>query len=56
LPPAPARENAKTAVLVLLNAMLAGQVDKQEIQNNILIKQLDHMIEKDGLTKNRVKK
>jgi hypothetical protein len=56
LTPASVGENANAAVLVgLLNATLARQVDKQEIQNNILTKQLNHMIEKNGSTKNRVK-
>jgi hypothetical protein len=42
-------------VLGLLNAMLAQQINKQEMQNNNLTKQLNYMIEKDGLTKNRIK-
>ncbi len=54
LPPAPAGENANIAVFCLLNATLARQVNEPEMQNNILNKQLDHMIEKDGLNKNRV--
>jgi hypothetical protein len=55
LPPAPAGENANAAGLGILNATLAQQVDKQEMQINILTKQLDHTIEKDGLSKNRFK-
>jgi hypothetical protein len=46
-----------TAVLgLVLNATVARQVDKQKImQNTILTKQLNHIIKKDGITKNRVK-
>jgi hypothetical protein len=41
--------------LGLLNATIAPQVDKQEVRNTILTKQLKHMVKKDGSTKNRVK-
>ncbi len=55
LPPCPAGDQTNAAVLGLLNATVAPQVDGQEMQNNILIKQLNHMIEKDVSTKSRVK-
>ncbi len=42
-------------MLALLNATLARQIDEQEMQNNVLTKQLDHMLEKDSSTKIRVK-
>jgi hypothetical protein len=53
LPPPPAVDQA--GLLVLLNATISCQGDKEEAQNNILTKQLDHMIQKDGSSKNRVK-
>jgi hypothetical protein len=52
LPPPPAVDQVR--ILGLLNATIACQVGKQEAKNNILTKQLDHMIEKDGSSKNRV--
>jgi hypothetical protein len=40
------------ALLGLLNTTILRQADKQEEQNKILTKQLDHMIEKEGMSKN----
>jgi hypothetical protein len=54
LPPPPAAVD-QAGVLNLLNATIACQVGKQEVQNTILMKQLEHMVEKDGSSKNRVK-
>jgi hypothetical protein len=53
LPPPPAVD--QMAVLGHLNATIARQVNKQEVQNTILTKQLEHMVKKDGPTQNRVK-
>ncbi len=53
LPPPPAVD--QVVVLGLLNATIACQVDEQEAQNNILTKQLEHMVKKDRSAKNRVK-
>ena len=55
LPPPPAADITNTAVLGLLNTTLSLQADKQEEQNTILTNQLHHMIEKEGLIKNRFK-
>jgi hypothetical protein len=57
LPPPPAADitNTATAVLGLLNTTLLRQADKQEEQNTILMNQLQHMIKKEGLIKNRFK-
>ena len=55
LPPSPAADITNTAVLGLLNSTLSRQADKQEEQNTILTNQLQHMIEKEGLIKNRFK-
>jgi hypothetical protein len=52
LPPPPAVHISNTAVLGLLNTTILRQADKQEEQNKILTKQLEHMIEKDGTSKN----
>jgi hypothetical protein len=54
LPP-PSAAVDQAGVLNLLNATIAHQVNKQEVQNMILMKQLEHMVEKDGSSKNRVK-
>jgi hypothetical protein len=54
LPPPPAAVD-QPGVHNLLNATIACQVDKQEVQNTILTKRLDHMVEKDRSSKNRVK-
>ena len=43
------------AVLGLLNVTILSQADKQEEQNKIPTKQLKHMIEKEGASKNRIK-
>ncbi len=40
------------AVLGLLNTTILRQADVQEEQNKILTKQLKHMIEKEGMSKN----
>jgi hypothetical protein len=40
------------AVLGRLNTTISRQVDKQEEQNKILMKQLEHMIKKEGMSKN----
>ena len=56
LPPPPAAADiTNTAVLGLLNTTLSRQADKQDEQNTILSNQLHHMIEKEGLIKNRFK-
>ena len=55
LPPLPADDLSNTAVLGLLNTMISRQADEQEGMNKILTKQLDHMIEKEGTSKNRFK-
>ena len=55
LPPLPAADLSNTAVLGLLNTTISHQADKQEEQNKILTKQLEHMIEKEGTSKNRFK-
>jgi hypothetical protein len=55
LPPLPAADLSNTAVLGLLNTMLSRQADEQEEQNKILTKQLEHMIEKEGTSKNQFK-
>ena len=55
LPPSPAADITNTAVLGLLYSTLSRQADKQEEQNTILTNQLQHMIEKEGLIKNRFK-
>ena len=55
LPPPPAADITNTAVLGLLNTTLSRQADKQDEQNTILTNQLQHMIEKEGLIKNRFK-
>jgi hypothetical protein len=52
LPPPPAVDISNTAVLGLLNTTISRQADEQEEQNKILTKQLEHMIEKDGTSKN----
>jgi hypothetical protein len=54
LPPPHAAVN-QAGVLNLLNATIARQVDEKEVQNTILTKHLEHMVEKDGSSKNRVK-
>ena len=55
LPPLPADDLSNTAVLGLLNTTISRQADEQEEQNKILTKQLEHMIEKEGTSKNRFK-
>jgi len=55
LSPLPAADLSNTAVLGLLNTTISRQADKQEEQNKILTKQLEHMIEKEGTSKNRFK-
>jgi len=55
LPPLPAADLSNTAVFGLLNTTISHQADKQEEQNKILTKQLEHMIEKEGTSKNRFK-
>jgi hypothetical protein len=55
LPPLPADDLSNTAVLGLLNTMISCQADEQEGMNKILTKQLDHIIEKEGTSKNRFK-
>jgi hypothetical protein len=55
LPPLPAADLSNTAVLGLLNIMISRQADEQEEQNKILTKQLEHMIEMEGTSKNRLK-
>ncbi len=52
LPPPPAANLSNMAVLGLLNTTILRQADKQEEQNKILTKQLKHMIEKEGTSKN----
>jgi hypothetical protein len=53
LPPSPAAGLSNTAVLGLLNTTILRQEDKQEEQNEILTKQLEHnMIKKVGTSKN----
>jgi hypothetical protein len=52
LPPPPAADPSNMAVLGLLNTMILHQADKQEEQNKILTKQLEHMIKKEGTSKN----
>jgi hypothetical protein len=53
--PTPPAAIDQAGVLNLLNATIAHQVNEQEVQNTILTKQLEHMVEKDGSSKNRVK-
>ena len=55
LPPLPAADLSNTAVLGLLNTTISCQADEQEEQNKILTKQLEHMIEKKGTSKNQFK-
>jgi hypothetical protein len=55
LPPPPAADLSNSAVLSLLNTTISCQADEQEEQNKILMKQLEHMIEKEGTSKNRFK-
>ena len=55
LPPLPAADLSNTAVLGLLNTTISRQADEQEEQKKILTKQLEHMIEKEGTSKNRFK-
>jgi hypothetical protein len=55
LPPPPAADLSNSAVLSLLNIMILQQADEQEEQNKILTKQLEHMIRKEGSSKNRFK-
>jgi hypothetical protein len=55
LPPPPTANRSNTAVLGLLNTTILRQADKQEEQNKILTKQLEHMIEKKGTSKNQFK-
>jgi len=55
LPSLPAANLSNTAVLGLLNTMLSHQAEEQEEQNKILTKQLKHMIENEGTSKNRFK-
>jgi hypothetical protein len=43
------------AVLGLLETTISRQADEQEEQNKILTKQLEHMIQRDGTSKNRIK-
>ena len=52
LPPPPATDLSNTTVLGLLNTMISHQADEQEEQNKILTKQLEHLIEKEGTSKN----
>jgi hypothetical protein len=49
LPPPPAVDISNTAVLGLLNTTISRQADEQEEQ---IMKQLEHMIKKDGTSKN----
>jgi hypothetical protein len=53
LPPPPAVELSNSAFLSLLNTTISRQADEQEEQNKILTKQLEHMIEKEGSSKNQ---
>ncbi len=53
MPPPPAVDNL--AVLGLLNTTIPPQADKQEEQNKLLSKQLEHMIEQDGPKITRIK-
>ena len=55
LPPLPAAYLSNTAVLGLLNTTISRQADEQEEQNKILAKQLKHMMEKEGTSKNQFK-
>jgi len=55
LPPLPAADLSNTTVLGLLNTTISRQADEQEEQDKILTKQLEHMIEKEGTSKNRFK-
>jgi hypothetical protein len=55
LTPPPAVDLSNSAVLSLLNTTISCQADEQEEQNKILTKQLEHMIEKEGSSKNRFK-
>ncbi len=55
LPPFPQGYQANLAVLGLLNTPISRQADQQEDQNKILEKQVNHLIEKENLSKNCVK-
>jgi hypothetical protein len=48
----PAADLSNSPVLSLLNTTFLCQADKQEEQNKILMKQLEHMIKKKGTSKN----
>jgi hypothetical protein len=54
LPPAPPAVDLNGFFAPLL-ATVTCQVNTQEVQNNILHSQVEHMIEKSGKAKNRVK-
>jgi hypothetical protein len=51
LPPPPAANPSNMAVLGLLNTTILHQVDEQEEQNKIHMKQLKHMVEKEIASK-----
>ncbi len=53
MPPPPAVGNL--AVLGLLNTTISCQADKEEEQNKLLSKQLEHMIKQDRPKQNRIK-
>ncbi len=55
LPPPPRRRPSTRSSVGTSKPMLVQQVDEQKMQDTILAKQLNHMIKKDGITKNRVK-
>jgi hypothetical protein len=55
LPPLLQGDQTNLAVLGLLNTTISQQSDQQEEQNNILEKQVNHMINKENSSKNCVK-
>jgi hypothetical protein len=55
LPPLLQGDQTNLAVLGLLNTAISRQLDQQEEQNKILEKQVNHMIDKENSSKNRVK-
>jgi hypothetical protein len=55
LPPPPAVDPSSMTVLGLLETTISCQANKQEEQNKILTKQFEHMIKKDGTSKNQIK-
>jgi hypothetical protein len=55
LSPFPQGYQANLTMLGLLNTTISRQADQQEDQNNILEKQVNHLIEKENSSKNCIK-